>query len=74
MTRSLPDDVKLPCRPSDGSFRENAIDGEVLADLAAEDLRKLGVTVVGDRRKMLTAIGKLSGSSTISLGAKKNFS
>lgn len=30
---------------------EDAIDGEVLADLAVEDLRKLGVTVVGDRRK-----------------------
>jgi SAM domain (Sterile alpha motif) len=49
-------------------LRKNAINGEVLADPAAVDLRKLGVPLVGDRRKMLTTIGKLFGSSTISLG------
>ena len=58
----------------EAAFRDNEIDGAVLPKLTLDDLKDLGVTVVGDRRKMLTAIGKLSGSSTISLGAKKNFS
>jgi SAM domain (Sterile alpha motif) len=32
--------------------------------LTAEDLKDIGVTIVGDRRKMLTAIAELSASST----------
>ena len=37
-------------------FRENEIDGEVIADLTADDLIKVGVTSVGHRRKLLAAI------------------
>ena len=45
------------------AFRENKIDGEVLPQLTAEDLKDIGVVIVGDRRKMLTAIAELSASS-----------
>jgi hypothetical protein len=44
------------------AFRENEIDDEALPKLTAEDLKQLGVTIVGDRRKLLAAIGDLSGS------------
>ena len=40
-------------------FRENAIDGEVLPDLTADDLREIGVLSVGHRRKILSAISRL---------------
>jgi hypothetical protein len=40
-------------------FAENRIDLSVLPDLTDQDLEKLGV-VLGDRRKMLRAIGELS--------------
>lgn len=40
----------------EAAFRENKIDREVLPQLTAEDLKDIGVTIVGDRRKMLTAI------------------
>jgi hypothetical protein len=35
----------------DPAFRDNEIDAEVLPGLAGEDLKDLGVTVVGHRRK-----------------------
>ncbi len=41
------------------SFRDNAVDGEVLVSLTAEDLKDLGVTLVGHRRKLLDAIAAL---------------
>jgi class 3 adenylate cyclase len=41
------------------AFRENAIDGDVLPNLTAEDLRDLGVTLVGHRRRLLDAIAAL---------------
>jgi len=40
-------------------FQENAVDGEVLLELTAEDLRELGVVAVGHRRKLLSAIQTL---------------
>src|SRR5271154_6346105 len=45
------------------AFRENEIDGDVLPTLTAEDLKGLGVVALGHRRKMLTAIAELSGST-----------
>ena len=42
------------------AFRDNEIDGEVLPNLTAEDLKDLGVAIVGHRRKLLLAIGALS--------------
>jgi class 3 adenylate cyclase/predicted ATPase len=41
------------------AFAENGIDAEVLQQLTAEDLNELGVTLVGHRRKLLTAIEAL---------------
>jgi class 3 adenylate cyclase/predicted ATPase len=41
------------------AFHDNAIDGEVLHELTADDLRDLGVTLVGHRRKLLAAIAIL---------------
>ena len=40
-------------------FRENEIDEIVLPDLTAEDLKELGVTALGHRRKLLSAIAAL---------------
>jgi hypothetical protein len=65
--------VKLPFRSSDGCFRENAIDGEVSCGLRGGRFEEFGVTVVGERQKMLTAIGKLSALLS-PFGAKRNFS
>ena len=43
----------------EAAFRENEIDETVLPDLTAEDLKDLGVSVVGHRRKLLDAIAAL---------------
>jgi class 3 adenylate cyclase len=43
----------------EAAFRENAVDETVLPKLTAEDLRDLGVTAVGHRRKRLEAIAEL---------------
>jgi class 3 adenylate cyclase/predicted ATPase len=40
----------------EGAFRENEIDEAVLLTLTAEDLKDLGVGIVGHRRKLLDAI------------------
>ena len=40
----------------EAAFRENAIDDTVLPNLTAEDLKDLGVGIVGHRRKLLDAI------------------
>src|SRR5215468_6325710 len=42
------------------AFRENGIDGRVLPDLTAEDLKDLGVSLVGHRRRLLKAIAALN--------------
>ena len=43
------------------AFRDNAIDAAVLPELTADDLRDLGVSLVGHRRRLLAAIAALSG-------------
>jgi class 3 adenylate cyclase/predicted ATPase len=45
------------------TFRDNQIDGEVLRNLTRDDLKELGVAFVGHRRKLLSAIARLSGTS-----------
>src|SRR5580704_16626351 len=40
----------------EAAFRENEIDETVLPNLTAEDLKDLGVSIVGHRRKLLDAI------------------
>jgi class 3 adenylate cyclase len=45
------------------AFRDNQIDGEVLLKLTGDDLKELGVASIGHRRKLLSAIAQLSGTS-----------
>ena len=40
-------------------FRDNAIDAEILRELTADDLKDLGVNLVGHRRRLLAAIAAL---------------
>ena len=42
------------------AFRKNRIEADVLPSLTVEDLKDLGVTLVGDRRRLLDAIAALS--------------
>jgi class 3 adenylate cyclase/predicted ATPase len=48
----------------EAAFRQNAIDETVLPILTAEDLKDLGVNLVGHRRKLLDAINVLGASET----------
>jgi class 3 adenylate cyclase/predicted ATPase len=41
------------------AFRENRIEADLLPSLTVEDLKDLGVTLVGDRRRLLDAIAAL---------------
>src|SRR5947208_13884728 len=41
------------------AFRDNEIDDTVLPSLTAEDLKDLGVGIIGHRRKLLDAIAAL---------------
>src|SRR5215469_7057426 len=41
------------------AFRDNRVDAEILPKLTVEDLKDIGVTRVGDRRKLLDAIAAL---------------
>jgi class 3 adenylate cyclase/predicted ATPase len=47
------------------AFRENAIDGALLPNLTAEDLRDLGITLVGHRRRLLDAIAALRKDASV---------
>ena len=44
----------------EADFRDNEIDWAVLPKLTADDLKDIGVTAVGHRRKLLEAIAQLS--------------
>ena len=48
----------------EASFRENEIDETILPGLTAEDLKDLGVGIVGHRRKILDAIAALRVDAT----------
>src|ERR1700726_4433839 len=50
---------KLGLEQYEPAFRENEIDERVLPSLTAEDLRDLGITLVGHRRRLLDAITAL---------------
>jgi class 3 adenylate cyclase/tetratricopeptide (TPR) repeat protein len=47
----------------EASFRDNEIDGSVLPKLTVDDLKDLGVAVVGHRRKIMSAIEELNAPS-----------
>jgi class 3 adenylate cyclase len=46
----------------EAAFRDNQIDGEILPKLTGDDLKELGVSSVGHRRKLLSAIAELPGA------------
>ena len=48
----------------EAAFRDNEIDDAVLPTLTAEDLKDLGVDIVGHRRKLLNAIALLGAETT----------
>src|SRR5712691_9362477 len=47
----------------DPVFRENRIEVDILPSLTVEDLKDLGVTLVGDRRRLLDAIAALGAAA-----------
>ncbi len=47
------------------AFVDNKIDLAILTELTAEDLREIGVTAVGDRRRLLRAIAELDVPETV---------
>src|SRR6478752_2369344 len=49
----------------EAAFRENEIDETVLPNLTAEDLKELGVTALGHRRKLLDAVAALRADASI---------
>ena len=53
----------LGLRQYEAAFRDNAIDGDILPSLTAEDLKDLGVTIGGHRRKLLDAIAAIGAAS-----------
>src|SRR5262250_988548 len=42
-------------------FRDNDIGGEILCGMTAEDLKELGISSFGHRRRLLNAIASLGG-------------
>ena len=50
------------------TFRDNAVDIEVLPKLTGDDLKEMGIVAVGDRRKLLAAIAALHDSSPAARG------
>jgi class 3 adenylate cyclase/tetratricopeptide (TPR) repeat protein len=61
----------LDLEPYAPAFRKNDIDGELLADLTAEDLKELGIKSVGRRRRLLAAIAALrAGTASTGEGPK----
>src|SRR6478735_2591878 len=55
---------KLGLEQYAAAFRDNAIDSKVLPRLTAEDLKDLGVTLVGHRRRLLEAIATLGAETS----------
>ena len=51
----------------EAAFRENEIDGTVLSTLTADDLKDLGIGIVGHRRKLLDAIVALRADANTKL-------
>src|SRR5215472_6377477 len=53
----------------EATFRENEIDETVLPRLTAEDLKELGVSALGHRRKLLDAIAALRADASVKLSS-----
>ena len=55
----------------EAAFRDNEIDGAVLPELTVDDLKDLGVAIVGHRRKIMSAIEELNAASLAGADAIK---
>src|SRR5258707_14815936 len=44
-------------------FRDNKIDADLLPRLTSDDLKEIGISALGDRRRLLDAIAALAGPS-----------
>src|SRR5215467_7736494 len=53
------------------AFRENEIDEEVLPSLTADDLKNLGVALVGHRRRLLDAIAALAAAPAAAVASAR---
>src|ERR1700688_4757630 len=60
---------ELGLQQYEAAFRDNRIDIRVLPKLTAEDLKDLGVTLVGDRRMLLDAIAALREPTALAVNA-----
>src|SRR6516225_4268397 len=60
---------QLGLQQYEAAFRENKIDEQLLPSLTAEDLKDLGVLLVGDRRRLLDAISALRAKTPATVGA-----
>jgi hypothetical protein len=54
---------KLGLEQYEPAFRANEIDPRILPSLTADDLKDLGVNLVGHRRRLLDAIAALAGEA-----------
>jgi hypothetical protein len=52
-------------------FRQNDIDAELLPTLGADDLRELGISSLGHRKKLLAAIAELAVLSNVAAAPEK---
>lgn len=52
------------------AFRDNGVDLDVLPRLTAADLKEIGVSAVGHRRKILDAVGELTAAGLEAAGQK----
>src|SRR6202041_599361 len=50
----------------EANFRDNKIDADLLPRLTVDDLKDIGVSVVGDRRRLLDAIAVIAGAGPTS--------
>ena len=57
----------------EATFRENAINEMVLPSLTAEDLKDMGVSIVGHRRMLLDAIALLRADGSAKAAACGSF-
>jgi hypothetical protein len=56
----------------EAAFRDNSVDADLLPRLTAEDLKDLGITSVGHRRRLLDAISELR-SPTLAISPSPSF-
>jgi hypothetical protein len=50
----------IGCSEYTGAFRKHKIEAEILAELTDGDLKEIGVAALGDRKKILTQIRRLT--------------